>query len=156
MQTGSSGENIQNPLCAVLIICGVMNLLSTICKGGKKCCRSFFLNGDMHFLCVFFFNLFFTILVLSGNQNFNPELFNMLAKLENNKLFEVCQREEAKYMQYIVINSFVLTFILLQSFCQLASGTATKSMNTCCIHQFSSGCASSCKTNEIMIMLNGL
>lgn len=41
-------------------------------------------------LCIFLIYLFFTILLLSGNQNFNPELFNMLAKLENNKLFEVC------------------------------------------------------------------
>jgi len=42
-----------------------------------------FLNGDIDFPHVFFFSL------LSGNQNFNPELLNVLVKLVNNKLFEV-------------------------------------------------------------------
>lgn len=87
------GKNTQN-LCVVLIICVLMNLLassSTISDGGKKCCPSLCFEWRHGFPLPlpspFFF--FFAIPLLSGCLNFNPELFNMLANLENNKLFQV-------------------------------------------------------------------
>lgn len=41
------------------------------------------------FICWFGLG-FFTIPLLSGNQNSNPESFNVHAKLENSEVFEVC------------------------------------------------------------------